>query len=626
MKSIGTRLAIFVSILLVVSAIVMGALAYFHMRSLAKENLEHEVHLAGMLQSNRIAEWIGAKRRIIEAQANVLFEPNPQALMLRAKNAGDFGPLFAGFPDKRMMNADPSTPLPPGFDPTVRPWYKFASERDGVGITPPFMSVSDKKLVVTIAMPIRRDGSLYAVMGANVILETLVESVLSIRLAGDSHAFLVDKDGKVIAHRKTDMVLKPIADELPGLTAERIAAMAANGTLTEMTEGGQSRLVVLQPVKGTDWFLGLSVDEKAALAPLRAMLLTSLLTIIGIIAAGIVLMRIGVGRILAALTRLRDALNDVAQGEGDLTVRLAVQSQDEVGQAASAFNRFIERLHGMFREVGQETQAVDRQVSLVAGKTTRVVEDFERQTEELGATAAAIEEVTVGVAHIADTAKDAQGVMQTADTESEAGARAVRQVTEEIGRIASVIERLAQVVGGLGNRSDEIASIVGAIKDVAERTNLLALNAAIEAARAGEQGRGFAVVADEVRNLAERTRESTSEIGAMIQSIQNEIGAAVTGMDDARRVVAEGVELGSKASASIGNVRTQMTHVVTRMQEIADATAEQASAMSDMARRAAHVSTMIETNSVALNEAHGALTESGQRTQELGRIVGRFKL
>jgi methyl-accepting chemotaxis protein len=296
------------------------------------------------------------------------------------------------------------------------------------------------------------------------------------------------------------------------------------------------------------------------------------------------------------------------------------------GEAAGAFNRFIERLHGMFREVGRETQTVDAPVSLVAGKTTRVVEDFQRKTEELGATAAAIEQVTVGVAHVADTAKDAQGVMHTADTESEAGARAVRQVTEEVGRIASVIEGLAQVVDDLGNRSDEIASIVGAIKDVAEPTNLLALHAAIEAARAGEQGRGFAVVADEVRSLAERTRESTSEIGAMIQSIQNEIAAAVTGMDDARRVVAEGVELGSRASASIGNVRTRMTQVVTRMQEIADATAEQAAAMSDMARRAAHVSTMIESNSVALNEAHGALTESGRRTRQLGRIVGRFKL
>jgi methyl-accepting chemotaxis protein len=317
---------------------------------------------------------------------------------------------------------------------------------------------------------------------------------------------------------------------------------------------------------------------------------------------------------------------EISKGEGDLTVRLPVRSNDEVGQAAGAFNQFLERLHGMFKEVRSEASEVNNEVAVVAQTAARVVSDFSRQTEELSSTAATIEEVTVSIGQIADTVRQTEGAMETADGESAKSAESIEQMSSEIGKIAETMNSLSSVVVRLGSRSDEIAGIVGAIKEVAEQTNLLALNAAIEAARAGEQGRGFAVVADEVRKLAERTANATVEIGRMIDSIRGEMMSAVRGMNDAQSIVQSGVQLAEQATGGIKTIRQQVSSVVSRMHDIAGATAEQAVATTDMAKRAEQVNSMIQASSNTLAAAEQALRSANQRAERLRQMVARFRL
>ena len=626
MKSLNTKLAVFVTVVLAVSAMLLTGIAYFRMRAESLEQLQREVRAVSGRQASLIGEWLGAKRRIIEATAPAGLESDPRPSLMRAKIAGEFGPVYIGMPDKRMIQADPNTPIPPNFDPTVRPWWKLALERDALVITAPFMSVSDRKLVVTIAEPIKRNGTLVGVIGANVILDSLVQNVLSLKVVGDSYAFLIAKDGTVIAHREGDLVLKPISTSIPELTPERTATVAATGEMVEVTDHGRTDFAVIRPVPGSEWYFGLVVDRTAALAPLNALLYTLIGTTVVVVLVALFLSSLGMRKLLDDVVRLRDALLNIAQGEGDLTARLAVTSTDEIGQAAGAFNKFLERLHAMFKSVKEQTEHVTRDISVVAASTSQVVSDFGRQTEDLTATAATIEQVTVSITHIADTVRDTESAMQKADIQSSTSAESVEHVTREIGRIADTVGNLSAVVGRLGSRSDEIAGIVGAIRGIAEQTNLLALNAAIEAARAGEQGRGFAVVADEVRKLAERTAASTVEISHMIDSIRSEMSNAMTGMDEARRIVDSGVELAEQTTTGINSIREQVSDVVSRMSNISDATTEQASATTEMAKRAEQVNTMIQSSSNALRDADEALRNANERAAKLAEIVGRFRL
>ena len=625
MKSLSTRLTIFLAATLAVSALLLTSLTYLSMRQNVLETLEREVGAATDQQKSSVAAWLASKRRIIEATLPAAFEPDLKAKLQRAAASGAFTNVYVGYPDKSFAQGT-DLPLPPTFDPTVRPWWKAVMEKQAMVVTAPFMSVGDKKLVVSVAGPVMRNGQIAAIMSSNTLLDEIVSGVLGMKLVGDSHAFLMGKDGTLIAYRDESAVLKPVTNLMPDLTADRIASIAGSGKMEEVRIGDQLRYLELRQIPDSDWYLGVVVDRAAALAPLNKLLYALIGATLVVLAVVCALAVVGTLRMLKELVSLRQAMQEIAQGAGDLTVRLPVRSEDEVGQAAGAFNQFLERLHTMFREVREQSSGVHGEVGGVAATTSRLALDFNRQTDEMSATAATIEQVTVSINHIADTVRETETAMRTADTESVRTAESVQEVTREISRAAETMGGLSTVVSRLGSRSDEIAGIVGAIRGIADQTNLLALNAAIEAARAGEQGRGFAVVADEVRKLAERTAESTVEIGRMIDAIRSEMSSAVAGMEDAQKIVSSGASLADEASSRIQVIRDRVADVMARIRDISGATTEQATATSEMAKRAEQVHAMIQGSGHALQETERSLQAVNDRANQLGQLVGRFRL
>ncbi|MCW5620997.1 MAG: HAMP domain-containing protein, partial [Burkholderiales bacterium] len=351
MRTLSSRLIAFVVVSVATVALLLTAFTYTRMRDQVLTALDREVDQATTLLAAKIDTWLESKRRLIDTAAKAIATDTEglRPILLRTKLAGDFTYCYMGFPDGGLAHGDDTT-VPPDFDSRVRPWYKMGVEKGTVSVTAPFMSVSDHALIVSVAAPVNRDGRFLGVVSANVVLETMVNSVLGLKLVGDSHAFLVSKDGTVIGHRQADAALKPIAELIPGLAADKLAALSTDSHAAEVAYATGTRyLLTVRAIPNSDWLVGVMIDRQAALAPLRNLLFTLIAATLVVIGLAIGLGIFASRSLLSGLRSLRDAMADISHGEGDLTVRLEVQGEDEVGQAAKAFNQFLERLHGMFR-------------------------------------------------------------------------------------------------------------------------------------------------------------------------------------------------------------------------------------------------------------------------------------
>ena len=239
--------------------------------------------------------------------------------------------------------------------------------------------------------------------------------------------------------------------------------------------------------------------------------------------------------------------------------------------------------------------------------------------------AAAIEEMTVSINHISDSAKDTQANSLTSVSLSEDGFGRVEIATHEIKEIAQRVSDASGRIRKLEEHANQISSIAGVIKDIAGQTNLLALNAAIEAARAGEQGRGFAVVADEVRKLAERTSSATVEIEQMIAGIQADTVQVVGVMDAALPQVAAGVKAAEGAAESLRQIKDGAQSTLTSIREVADATKEQSIASTSIAQKVEEIATMVDETTAAMQSNAETAVEMEKIAGELSRLVSRFR-
>ena len=259
-----------------------------------------------------------------------------------------------------------------------------------------------------------------------------------------------------------------------------------------------------------------------------------LLSILGV-AAVVLLVIAAVGMLLAntilrPLHLMKANLDDIAAGEGDLTRRLAITSQDELGELAGAFNRFVDKIHGLVRQITEMTAQLTGLVSQVSDQAQRSEQAMERQRHETDQVATAINQMSSAAQEVARSAQGASVAAQQTDAEGQAAKRVVDGSIAQIHALVSDIRSSGVSLDSLQQDVASIVSVLSVIRSIAEQTNLLALNAAIEAARAGEAGRGFAVVADEVRALASRTQTSTQEIQGMIDRLQKGTVAAVDAM------------------------------------------------------------------------------------------------
>nr|WP_236208332.1 methyl-accepting chemotaxis protein [Pseudomonas tohonis] len=620
-------------ILLAASLVMITAFACFvlfndyRQRQTLRTDVHNSLQDLGALTTSNIKNWLEGRIQLLESLGQqVAANGTEKEQLARSIGLPVYGQRFQlsyfGGEDGLMFSV-PAGNRPADYDPRQRGWYKAASAAQGTILTEPYIAASSGKLVITIATPVRVDGRFVGVAGADMDLESITRLINSLNFKGNGHAFLVSAQGKVLLHPQNQYILKNLSDLYPGATP------AIRPGVSEIEVDGRTQFISFTPIEGvpsTDWYIALVLDQDAAFSMLGEFRTSAIIATLIAVVVTFFLLGMLIRVLMQPLRVMGRAMGDIAEGEGDLTRRLEVHSQDEFGELAQAFNRFVSRIHASIREVSSATIQVNEVAKLVVNASNSSMHNSDEQAQRTNSVAAAINQLGAAAQEIARNAADASHQASDARELAEEGKQVVGKTLTAMHELSTKISASSTQIETLAGKTVDIGQILDVIKGISEQTNLLALNAAIEAARAGEAGRGFAVVADEVRNLAHRTQVSAQEIHQMIEELQVGSREAVATMTQSQRYSQQSVEIANLAGERLSSVTQRIGEIDGMNQSVATATEEQTSVVEALNMDITEINTLNQEGVENLQATLRACADLEQQAERLKHLVGSFRI
>ncbi|WP_421278451.1 methyl-accepting chemotaxis protein [Aeromonas veronii] len=325
---------------------------------------------------------------------------------------------------------------------------------------------------------------------------------------------------------------------------------------------------------------------------------------------------------------LRTAMDTLTRIQRDLnfTLRADVKQQDEIGLTLNAVNRLLDTLQQTFTEFSVGSLQIKSTAESLSQAAQHLASSANQANDATSLIAAGVEEMTVSITDISQRTQETSRITNESGQLATEGGRTIERTVHAINEIADSIRQASAEVIALGEGISRIGGVVNVIRDVAGQTNLLALNAAIEAARAGESGRGFAVVADEVRKLAERTAQSTQEISATVEAIQQESNNTVSRMHLVEEKVSQGVTMATESGAIIAEIRSASHRVMEQVGEITNAIREQSSAAESIAHQVEQIAQVVQQTSSTAEETSAAAEELNVTTESIHQQISRYRI
>lgn len=618
-------------ILLTISLLVSNWLSYTYIRDTTIQSVNEKSLALINYESNKLKTWFDnqvlAVDSVVKNYKNGMIDKDFSLVARLAQSGSHLTNICLGFESGIAYSSTndhgwTNGMSPADYDPRVRPWYQQGRSANGLDITDIYIDKYTGEQGISIVASLG-NGAIFG----SIELSRLEASVKGINFPG-AYAVIADDSGKFMASSSGDYRLGDRFSDI-GLSYVERQMLSNLETQQEYSLDGVDKLAftkAIELVNGKRWYLFIGVDKAVAYAGVdKALKNAIMLSLVMLLIS--VLTSLGILKVLyRPILELKEMVSALSTGNGDLTRRLTVSSNDDLGQISAGINRFIASLQAMMLEIKEAANNISHSAERLRAQTDSNAEILNAHTQETEQVVTAIEEMSATANDVANNASETALFTQNTHSQATKSQVAVAQAEETVAQLALEVDKTAADIAAIDKDTLDITNVLKVIGDIADQTNLLALNAAIEAARAGEQGRGFTVVADEVRALAARTQTSTAEIECTLANLRLGADAAMLAMQATKDTCQKTSQATNQVAEDLGVISDSVEQITELNTQIATAAEEQNAVSAEITRNISSMSEMVAELSVNGEKTVNETIELTAAQRQLNTLVEQFKL